>query len=62
VGLTLQVEQVQPLNRYSVEGRYPGDWEPIEFEEAAEALKMARRVREAVRSVLPPEILVSKGR
>ena len=29
VSLGLQREQVVPLNRYVIEGRYPGDWEPI---------------------------------
>ncbi len=56
-GLPLRVEQVQPLNRYSVEGRYPGDWEPIALEEASDALTMARRVREVVRTMLPPSVL-----
>ncbi len=56
-GLSLQVEKVQPLNRYSVEARYPGDWDPIDTQEAAEAVNMARGVREAVRSVLPKDAL-----
>ena len=54
-GISLPVEQVQPLNRYSVEGRYPGDWEPIDLPEAVEALKMATRVREVVRILLPSD-------
>jgi len=56
-GLSLQVEEVQPLNRYSVEARYPGDWDPIDTQEAAEAVNMARGVRKAVRSVLPKGVL-----
>ena len=55
--LTLQVEEVQPLNRYSVEARYPGDWEPIDRHEATEALNMAKGVRDAVRALLPREAL-----
>ena len=51
--LALRVEQVQPLNRYSVEARYPGDWEPIDIHEADDALRMARAVREAIRAILP---------
>lgn len=51
--VALTVEQVQPLNRYSIEARYPGDWDPIELEEARQALEMARQVREAVRVLLP---------
>ena len=50
--LGLRIEDVQPLNRYSVEARYPGDWNPIEMAEAAEAVKMAQGVRDAVRSLL----------
>jgi HEPN domain len=45
------------LNRYVIEGRYPGDWEPITAEEAQEALAMAREVRAAVRAKLPDEML-----
>lgn len=30
------------LNRYAVEARYPGDWEPITREEAEEAVVLAR--------------------
>lgn len=59
-GLTLRVEQVQPLNRYSVEGRYPGDWEPIDLREAREALDAARSVRDAVRRIIPIDTLPRK--
>lgn len=51
--LGLRIEDIQPLNRYSIEARYPGDWIPIEMEEAEEAVKMAREVRDAVRKRLP---------
>jgi len=56
-GLALNIEDVQPLNRYSVEARYPGDWDPIDVPEAHEAAKMARGVRDAVRRLLPKEVL-----
>jgi len=49
--------RVIPLNRYVIEGRYPGDWEAITPEEAREALAMAREVRAAVREKLPDEML-----
>ena len=55
--LRLRVEQVQPLNRYSIEARYPGDWDPIDRQEASAALEMAQGVREAVRSLLPSDLL-----
>ena len=41
------------LNRYAVEARYPGDWEPITREEAEEAVMLAERVRAEVRRKLP---------
>jgi len=53
VSLGLQREQVIPLNRYVIEGRYPGDWEPITVEEAQHALEMAQAVRQAVLKQLP---------
>lgn len=41
------------LNRYSIEGRYPGDWEPITSQEAEEAVAIARQIRQEARSYLP---------
>jgi HEPN domain-containing protein len=52
-GIGLRIEEVQPLNRYSVEARYPGEWEKIGHGEAVKALEMAKNVRKAVRAVLP---------
>ncbi len=48
VPLGLRREQVVPLNRYVIEGRYPGDWEPITVAEAQNALEMAQMVRQAI--------------
>lgn len=53
VSLGLQREQVIPLNRYAIEGRYPGDWEPITATDAQCALEMAQAVRQAVLRQLP---------
>ncbi len=53
VSLGLSREQVVPLNRYVIEGRYPGDWEPITVAEAHLALEMAQAVRQAVLKQLP---------
>jgi HEPN domain-containing protein len=53
VALGLAREQVVPLNRYVIEGRYPGDWEPITVKEAERAVEMARNVRQAVLKQLP---------
>jgi HEPN domain-containing protein len=46
--LELQREEVIPLNRYAIEGRCPGDWEPITPAEAQRAFEMAQAVRQAV--------------
>ncbi len=51
------LEDAHPLNRYSVEARYPGDWEPIELQEASEAVQMTRRIRAALRREMPEELL-----
>lgn len=53
--LDLVPEQVLPLNRYSIEGRYPGDWDPITQTEATNAVEMARRIRDKIRALLPEE-------
>lgn len=52
---------VQTLNRYIIEARYPGGWEPIERPEAEQAVKLGRRIRTAVRSLLPREALPGEG-
>ena len=53
VKLGLRMIEVLPLNRYTIEAQYPGDWEPITRKEAKEALAIARMVRQAVRVHLP---------
>ncbi|MFO7975455.1 MAG: HEPN domain-containing protein [Candidatus Hydrogenedentota bacterium] len=53
--LTLRPEDVQPLNRYSVEARYPRDWDPIDRDEATKAVTMATHVRDTIRALLPRE-------
>jgi HEPN domain-containing protein len=50
--LCLRIEDVQPLNRYSVETRYPGEWGKIDVEEARNAVGMARKIRSAVQNAL----------
>lgn len=54
-------QDVQPLNRYTIEARSPGDWDPIDRPEAEQAIAMARRIRETVRTLLPSEIFQGKG-
>lgn len=54
--LGLNMSAVLSLNRYTIEARYPGDWEPITRAEAENAVAIAREVREAVRNNLPDEV------
>jgi HEPN domain-containing protein len=51
--LGVELWRVLPLNRYAVEARYPGEWDPITRAEAEEAVAIAQEVREAVRGFLP---------
>lgn len=55
LGLTLS--RVLRLNRYTIEARYPGDWEPITRLEGEQAVAIAREVREAVRQHLPSDMV-----
>ena len=55
IKLRIELVDLGTLNRYAVEARYPGDWEPIEREDAEQAVAIARKVRDAVRDNLPGE-------
>ncbi len=55
VPLKLEVSEVVGLNRYTIEGRYPGEWEPIGRSESEQAVAVARKVRRAVRKYLPAQ-------
>lgn len=55
--LGLEMSEIVALNRYTVEARYPGDWEPITRDDAEAAVAVARKAREAVRACLPKEAL-----
>ena len=57
LALGIQLADIAEVNRYAIEGRYPGEWEPITREDAEAAVKVARRVREAVRRHLPDAAL-----
>ncbi len=52
-GLALDLEMILPLNRYAIEARYPGEWEPFGREEAEESARVARLVMGIVRGILP---------
>lgn len=57
MALGVAMDEVLSLNRYPVESRYPGDWDPIGREEAEAAVTVARAVRTAARALLPPDTL-----
>jgi HEPN domain-containing protein len=48
----LDIGIIQPLNRYSIEARYPGHWDPIGREEAENAITAARSFRVVARKIL----------
>ena len=51
--LGIELDHVLALNRYSIETRYPENWDDIERPEAERAVALARAVRDAVRPALP---------
>ena len=57
LALGIWESDVAEVNRYAIEGRYPGEWEPIVRQDAEAAVEVARKVREAVRKHLPPAVL-----
>lgn len=54
----INVHALEELNPYSIEGRYPGVWEPVEQAEALQAVEAARMIRQAIRRILPPACIV----
>ena len=57
LALEIQLADVAEVNRYAIEGRYPGEWEPITRKDAEDAVRAARKTREAVRKRLPSAAL-----
>jgi HEPN domain-containing protein len=53
----LTPEEQRRLTDYATVTRYPGDYEPISLAEARRAVKIARRVRNEFRKLLPKEML-----
>ena len=49
----MTLQQMRWLSAFAADSRYPGDWDPIETQEATQALDLAHHIREAVRNVLP---------
>lgn len=53
----MTAEEQGALTDYATMTRYPGNYEPISLEEATLAVKLAWRVRDQIRRLLPPEAL-----
>ncbi len=53
----LEKKERDTLTEYATTTRYPGDYEPISLSEAHQAVSLARRVRKAVRKILPKAAL-----
>jgi HEPN domain-containing protein len=51
IDLGCDLAELSALNRYAVETRYPGDWDPITRQEAEAAVTVARRVRDLAREL-----------
>ena len=50
-------EEQGTLTNYATFMRYPGDYEPVSLTEARRAVRLARRVRTAIRKLLPKSAL-----
>jgi HEPN domain-containing protein len=48
----LALQDLAVLNRYAVEARYPGDWEPVTRQDAKEAFLAASQIRQTIRDAL----------
>lgn len=52
-------DEKDQFSHFAALDRYPGDYYPLARDQAREAVAVARRVREAVRALLPKEALDS---
>lgn len=57
----LSIQDQRRLTAYATVTRYPGGYAPIKLSEARQAVKLARRIRNAIRGHLPKEV-VQQGR
>ena len=60
VSLRLSIEEQRRLTAYATVTRYPGEYEPVPLIEAKQSVKLARRVRKDIRSLLPERVLSRK--
>lgn len=49
----ISVDDCVKLTDYATVTRYPGEWEAIERSDAEQAVELAKRVQEVVRTILP---------
>jgi HEPN domain-containing protein len=57
IQIPLTVEEQEQLTFYATTARYPGDYEPVTREESEDMVSAARKLRDAVRALLPKEAL-----
>ncbi len=55
--VNVDLTELSEINRFSVEARYPGDWDPIARTDADHAVSVARKIRDVVRARLPRSVL-----
>lgn len=60
IWLRLSIEEQRRLTSYATVMRYPGDYEAILLEEAQQSVRVARRVRKELRTLLPKETLLRR--
>ncbi|MBE7558641.1 HEPN domain-containing protein [bacterium] len=60
VPVQLSLDEQRRLTLYATTTRYPGDEEPVTLEEARRAVAAARRVKKALRAIMPREVLWKK--
>jgi len=58
----LSIEEQRRLAAYDTVTRYPGEYEPILLAEARRSVRIARRVRRELRSLLPKEVIARRRR
>jgi len=58
----LASDEQRRLTSYATVARYPGSYEPISVTEARQAVRIARRVRQQLRKVLPKEVVRQRRR
>jgi len=62
IWLRLSIEEQRRLTAYATVTRYPGEYEPVPLAEAQRSVRIARRVRKELRSLLPKEIIARRRR